>query len=384
MNWIQNAKLLATSTRNKDQFGYAVAASQNTLVVGAARETRDGKAHVFVWNGENWQEQAELIHTRTTTDDAFGHAVAIDGDTIVVGAPYENRKTGAAYIFQRHDTTWQQVAKLTPSDAQPGALFSYGSVSIDGDTIVIAAVDDRNRQGAVYIFHQDNQHWVEEAKLVDPQADKGYRFGYRVKIRGNTIVVGHDIRNLSQGIYGYGKVHLFQRENHHWRQQIVLYPGEPSNFFGHAVSISDNLVVVGAFYDDAAYLFSRQGENWIPKAILKGDPSPSPSWFGFDVFIDGEIVVVGAPYANESGQRSGAVYIYTYESGDWIRQGKIIGNDITATEEFGFSVTANQEMVIIGSVHNQARGHDTGAVYTFMPVTDNGVPFPEPNFLQQF
>lgn len=117
MHWIQNAKLLAINTQNKDQFGYAIAASKNTLAVGAARETRDGKAHVFVRDGASWKEQAELIHTRTTTNDAFGHAIAIDGDIIVVGAPYENHKTGAAYIFQRHDTTWQQVAKLTASDA---------------------------------------------------------------------------------------------------------------------------------------------------------------------------------------------------------------------------------------------------------------------------
>ena len=117
--------------------------------MGTARETCDGKAHVFVWDGENWQEQAELIHTCTTTNDAFGHAVPIDVDIIVVGAPYENNKTGVAYIFQRYDTAWQQVAM--PYLMLTLVLY-FVMAQYPCDTSVIAAVDDRNRQGAVYVF----------------------------------------------------------------------------------------------------------------------------------------------------------------------------------------------------------------------------------------
>ncbi|MDJ0733738.1 MAG: hypothetical protein QNJ47_06550 [Nostocaceae cyanobacterium] len=367
MNWIQNAKLLAASTQRKDQFGYAIAVWKNTLVVGAARETRDGKAHVFVWDGSDWREQAELIHSRSTTDDAFGHAVAIHADIIVVGAPYENRKAGAAYVFQRHGKTWQQVTKLTASDAQAGALFSYGAVSIDGDTIAIGAVDDDGRRGAVYIFQKHQQNWVQQTKLVDPEGERGSRFGYRLKIQGNTLAIGYDILDIYRGIHGQGRVHIFQQKNNHWQSRI-LRPLEPSRFFGHAVSLSENLLVVGAFMEDSAYVFSRQGNNWIQTAILKGDSSTRPTWFGFDVFTDGKIIIVGAPYDNELGTRSGTVYVYIYEDNNWVRQRKIIGDDITSKEEFGFSVAAHEQMLIVGSVHNQARGDDTGAVYTFIKI----------------
>ncbi|NES83740.1 MAG: hypothetical protein F6K10_21295 [Moorea sp. SIO2B7] len=86
------------------------------------------------------------------------------------------------------------------------------------------------------------------------------------------------------------------------------------------------------------------------------------------MFKDGEIIVIGAPYANNLGERSGVVYVYLREDNNWQKQATILGEYLKSQEEFGFYVTLNQSMLIVGCVHNKARGYDTGAVYTFMPL----------------
>ncbi|NES83739.1 MAG: hypothetical protein F6K10_21290, partial [Moorea sp. SIO2B7] len=88
------------------------------------------------------------------------------------------------------------------------------------------------------------------------------RFGYRLKLLGNTLAVGHDIINLGGGISGGGRVHIFEIENNYWQQQTILRPNDNSRFFCHAVSLSHNLLVVGAFHENHVYIFSRHQDTW--------------------------------------------------------------------------------------------------------------------------
>ena len=145
--WTQQEKLTASDGAADDYFGDSVAISGDTVVVGAGRTTsaptEPGSAYVFVRSGTVWTQQAEADRRRrlppATTSATRSRS---RGDTVVVGAPYDdvgaNADQGSAYVFVRSGAAWSQQQKLTASDGAAGDYFGY-SVAISGDTVVVGA-----------------------------------------------------------------------------------------------------------------------------------------------------------------------------------------------------------------------------------------------------
>ena len=248
----QTTYLKASNADAGDEFGWAVAASGNTLVVGARYERSDslgvnadqgdntavfaGAAYVFVRTGAGWEQQAYLKPTNTDQGDRFGSAVAISGDTIAVGAPEEKSEAtgvngdqgdnsknsaGAVYVFVRNGTTWSQQAYLKASNTEQVASFGdrFGaSVGVSGDTIVVGAPDEDSSasqvngvqtnnnklsSGAAYVFVRNGASWHQQAYLKAANSDPGGRV--RRRGRGRR---GHDRRR------GAARGQLLQRREH--------------------------------------------------------------------------------------------------------------------------------------------------------------------------
>jgi len=183
-NWTHQAYLKASNTEAYDEFGYWVAISGDTVVVGAIRESSNatgvngyqsnntasssGAAYVFVRRGTNWSQQAYLKASNTGTFDRFGGSVSVSGDTIVVGAAGESSsatgvngnqndnsaiQAGAAYVFVRNGTNWTQQAYLKASNAE--AIDAFGdAVAVSGDTVVVAAPNEKSNATGV-----NGNHW---------------------------------------------------------------------------------------------------------------------------------------------------------------------------------------------------------------------------------
>jgi hypothetical protein len=211
-NWGQVAKLTASDAAADDRFGVSVAISGDTVVVGAWGDadngTQSGSAYVFERNqtgADNWGQVAKLTASDAAAGDWFGYSVAISGDTVVVGAPGDDdngSQSGSAYVFGRNQTgadNWGQVAKLTASDGAAGDWFGY-SVAISGDTVVVGApYDDDNGaySGSAYVFERNQtgaDNWGQVAKLTASDAAAVDCFGISVAISGDAgaIVVGAD------------------------------------------------------------------------------------------------------------------------------------------------------------------------------------------------
>ena len=234
LNISQLAYLKALNAGSFDQFGHAVAISGNTVVVGAQYEdsnatgvngnqtnnlaTDSGAAYVFVRDETNWVQQAYLKASNTGTGDRFGYSVAISGDTIIVGAVDEDSNatgvngnqsnnlatdSGAAYVFVREGTNWTQQGYLKASNTQTLDLFA-DTVAISGNTIVVGAFqEDSNatgvngnqlneaasNSGAAYVFVRDGTNWTQQAylKASNTEANDGF---FKVGISDDTIVVG--------------------------------------------------------------------------------------------------------------------------------------------------------------------------------------------------
>jgi len=252
----------------QDYFGWSVAVSGDTVVVGAwganSGGTDRGQAYVFSRNqgGTNtWGLVMTLIASDQTDFDWFGYSVAVSGDTVVVGAPYASSGGaygGQAYVFSRNQggtNTWGQVKVLSASDQADYNKFGY-SVAVSGDTVVVGAYyadSGGSYRGQAYIFsrNQGGTNFWGQVKVLSAsdKADFNY-FGWSVAVSGNTVVVGAT-NSYSWGVYG-GQAYVFSRNQggtNTWGQVKILSASdkEEGNYFGYSVAVSEDTGVVGAY-----------------------------------------------------------------------------------------------------------------------------------------
>ena len=195
----EQAKLTASDAAGGVLFGDSVAISGGTAVVDAYRDddggNQSGSAYVFVRSGGTWSEQTKLMASDAAADDYFGWSVAISGDTVVVGARLDNDGgpfSGSAYVFVRSSGSWSQQAKLTASDAAAEDQFGY-SVAVSGDTAVVGNRGDADGgldSGSAYVFVRSGTTWSQQAKLTASDAAADDFFGDSVAVSGDTAVVG--------------------------------------------------------------------------------------------------------------------------------------------------------------------------------------------------
>ncbi|HWN69089.1 MAG TPA: hypothetical protein VNM90_15730 [Haliangium sp.] len=212
--WTQQQTLTASNTVS---FGCSVALSGETALVGAEGDSVNlnnnylqGAAFVYVRTGTVWNLQEKLLAADGTENDRLGSAVALEGDTALVGARGDEGFKGAAYVFVRPGVAWaQQGPKLTAGVAgQPQDYFG-AAVAISGDGALIGAHGDASHQGAAYLFVRTGGTWNFQRKFVSPNGQIIDSFGYSVALSGDMALVGAPTSRID-GKNVQGAAHLFQ------------------------------------------------------------------------------------------------------------------------------------------------------------------------------
>ena len=363
----QQAFLKADNLESNDEFGFSVAVSGDTAIVGARREDSSiigdgsdnsgsfvGAAYVFVRDGATWSQQAFLKAPNTGNNDEFGTSVAISEDTLVIGSVGEASRTvddpddntlfgaGAAYVFVRNGTTWSQQAFLKADNA--GSRDRFGvSVAVSGNTIIVGANEEDSsatgggddgsatNAGAAYIFERSGTTWSQQAFLKADNAGAGDEFGISVAISGSTAVVGANEESSSadggsedNSAEAAGAAYVFVRNETSWSQQAFLKAtnADEDDEFGISVGVSGDIIAVGANREDSslsggdadnsalnsggAYVFVRSGETWSQQAFLKADNAEEGDRFGTSVALSGNTLVVGASSEDSSATGGGS------------------------------------------------------------------------------
>ena len=379
------AYLKASNTGTQDIFGHSVAISGNTAIVGAPFEDSNatgvngdqnndsilasGAAYIFVRDGATWTQQAYLKASNTGTEDQFGYSVSISGNTVIVGAPFEDSnatgvngdqnndnagQAGAAYVFVRNGTTWTQQAYLkgpvvepfTPGRGSVGGADSFGlSVSISGDTVVVGAPsedsdaagingdpnnDNLKHAGSAFVFVRNGTVWTQQAFLKASNPGIDDNFGGSVAISGNTAIVG---------AYGEGS-------------DATGVNGDQNN---------DNAANSGA-----AYVFTRDGTTWTQQAYLKAsntETGAASDSFGYSVAISGNTAIVGAPFEgsnatgvngdqdNDMALGAGAAYVFVRNNTTWTQQAYLKASNTGADDQFGRSVGISFNTAMVGAYY---------------------------------
>ena len=295
-----------------DRFGNRVAISGDTAIVSSradrATSRHDASVYIFTRDGDTWSQQAKLINFEGVGVDDFGWSVAISGDTAIIGDITDNNieGAGAVYIFTRTGTIWSQQTKLIPNDAAARDLFGC-SVAISGDTVIVGAWGDNEidvngfyHRGSAYIFTHSNGAWSQQAKLIPNDAVAGDYVGLSVSINGDTAIVGAPLKDDNGD--NSGSAYVFTRIGTNWSQQAKLIPndGAARDIFSHSVAIDGNTIIIGAYDDDngydsgSAYVFVRNGSTWSQQAKLTNSDASAYQVFGCSVSIKGDTAIVGA------------------------------------------------------------------------------------------
>jgi hypothetical protein len=380
-------KLTASDAIAGDTFGLWLSVNDDVAIIGAPVGCPGGycsvgmlpgpnsKAYVFRFNGQTWVEEAILNPSDDST--RFGFSVDIDGDLAVVGATLDNElgeSAGAAYVYRRVGSNWVQEAKLLAADGAAGHQFGIPA-RIDGDTILVGShQDDVNgaRSGSAYIFRFETEQWVQEAKLIPDDSTTRQTFGNAGDIEGDLVVVGA-MRDDEMGANS-GAAYLFRRSGSVWTQDAKLTARAPESgaSFGRSVALSNDTLVIGAFWDDeggadagAAYVFRNNGTLWSEEAKLIASDAAQDSWFGFAVDVSEDVVVVGAHRKDDEQTESGAAYVYRFTLGEWVEVHKLIPANITDGDNFGWSVGVSGSWVMGGMPLDDDLGMAAGAVVAF-------------------
>lgn len=345
-------------------FGFSVAISGNSIVVGATDDNNSvGSAYVFVRDGVTWSQQQHIVVSGVLAPARIGRSVAIDGDTIVLGAPGDftgSGTTGSAYVFFRIGTVWALQQQLLANDGLNNGAFGI-SVDLNGDTVVIGGIGRR----AAYVFIRTGTTWTQQQKLVasDDVASNG--FGYSVAIRGDSLVVG---ARAGSSFGPIGSAYLFTRSGVVWahKMKFLAIDGLVTDSFGQAVDLDDSSVLVGAPFDDvattvnrgSAYIFSRSCEYSISTA---GQTVPAVGGTGSISVTAGANCAWSAvsnaswiSLAENSGTGNGTVNFLVTANSSSARTGTIIaaGQVFTVMQNSGCTLTVTP----VGQVFSEAGG----------------------------
>ncbi len=394
------AKLLPTPDLQKKYafFGRSVSLNGDFMVVGLEDDEHGESAGAaYVFHREHggagaWGPVARLTADDASATDDFGFAVAISGDTVIVGAWGDDDSgpdSGAAYVFQRDHggvNNWGQVAKITAEDS--GSPSSFGSaVAIHADTAVIGAPNDEDggvSSGSAYVFNRNEggaNAWGQTTKITPTDGEDGDWFGAAVTIDGDTAVIGAQWEDAT-GPY-FGAVYVFGRNEggtDAWGQIDKVVPTDGSDLqqFGSTASISEDTILVGARYDSgvgtntgSAFVFRRDqgGPNtWGQVAKISPAGNGDGDYFGSSVSISGDTAVVSARWDDDNGADSGAAYVFQRDLGGpdaWSEVAKIGASDATTDDSFGFAVSISGDTVAAGAPGTGYPGESTGSVYLF-------------------
>lgn len=361
-----------------DLFGWSVASLGSLVVVGAPQESpavgitdNPGKAYVFDASGSLVRQLVPASASERRRDDGYGRSVAAGGNIIAVGSPSaDDLGNFAGEVFVFNAETGAQLAKLVPTGNRrnPADGSAFGSaVSVSADRIVVGAPgtfsNARVSTGAIYLYEAATRRLI--ARVIPQGARSIDNVGSSVAVAGGTVVAGapfDDTRALDAGA-----VYVFNSADGTLRFKLTATDGAASDVFGFAVSTNGALVAVGAHQDDdrgaasgSVYLFNATTGALVRKIVP--DDGGSSDQFGIAVNLVGNLLAVGA-----WGDLDGAGSVYLFDVTTGAQLGKFAASDAAPLDILGRSVAISNSGVIAGAPRDADRGADSGSVYRFGP-----------------
>ncbi|MGQ0621416.1 MAG: Calx-beta domain-containing protein [Panacagrimonas sp.] len=379
----ERQKIFAADGANSDNFGLAVSLSGDTLLATAHNHGGGrGTVYVFVRFAGSWVEQARLTPEMGDRINSGCQSVSLSGDTAaipVTGQPSgDDHDAGRVYVFRRTNGVWSREQIIV---GPPDTFDHFGcAVAVEGNTLLIGALGDdiagRNSQGSAYVYVRDAGTWAAQAKLVAAEGRELDSFGFDVALSGERALIGAP----SGGLENNNAAYVFVRSGTTWMQEARLLPpsgGNPGKHFGEAVAISGDTAVVGAWTDDlgrrttisnppgSATVFVRTGSTWSRQArLIASRPTENPG-FGISVSLQGDTALVGMPFDDLVSLNEGSARLFRRFGSSWSEQRKLVTSERQENARLGQSVALSGETAVGGAFGSDGVSASTGAAFVF-------------------
>ena len=339
-------------------YGGSVVVGDGEVLVGEPNNTlRSGMVYIYGRGGAGWAQRAALKASDAADADGFGASMAMDGSTLVVGAIRQADRHGAVYVFQRSGTAWRQTARLVAPDGAEGDGFG-AAVVVHGDEMLVAAPGRRKNVGAVYAFHRSGTSWSPSGVLEGDSTMSQPSFGAAVALAGDQALVG-----APGAADRKGQVLVYTRAATGWTSAGTLSPAnlEANDRFGSTLVAHGTRVLAGApraaNATGAVLIFERDSSGaWKEQSRLVAFQATRLQGFGAAVAADGDQLLVGAP--QDDGLR-GALYHFDRGTDGWTSSRKIIMERRDRGDLLGASLDVRGNVAAAGIV---GVDHGTGGV----------------------
>ncbi len=334
-----------------------------------------------------WLQGQKIAAGDQTAGDFFGNAIAVSGNTLIVGAhsaTVDGTAQGAAYVFTKMKGVWRETQKLVASHGKSFGFFGW-AVAIEGKMVFVSATNatvNGNPQGAVYVFTLKNGHWNEAQELVAANGTTGEQFGWSLAVSGNTLLVGAH-NEVVNGNGGQGAVYVFTESNGSWSQTGKLSAGDGGAYdrFGSALALEGNTALIGAegatingsSGQGAVYVFNKISGTWAQSQKLVANDGTANGNFGRSIAVLGDEALIGAPNAGVNGNRGlGKVYLFKETttgpfSGQWAQANELLASKGQSGSHFGYAVAfENPTTALVGAWNETVNGNfGQGIAYVF-------------------
>jgi len=356
-----------------DHFGHSLAMSDSFLVIGAPiddmivddEEIESGSVYVLKRNGRKWIQDEKIILPEGNDEDAFGRSTGVWGNYLIAGAPGYNDTKGAAWIFEYIDGKWINKILLENSKGQDYDFFGL-SCAITENYAIVGAYGENKLTGAAYIYNKKDNNWVFQQKLLASDGKNDDYFGFSVAIYKDIAVIGAYKDNDPELMSG--SVYVFMIQDDSWVEKAKLKASDVSEmgYFGYDVDIYQDLIVVGSRKNNdnspepgAAYIFRNNNNSWKQESIIKANDSSEFDFFGSSVSIFGNYILVGSVNSNN---KAGAAYVFTINMDQWNQIKKLNASQPSLNSKYGASVAIYNDDIAIGAY---MENDEAGSVYLY-------------------
>ncbi|NRB38212.1 MAG: LruC domain-containing protein [Pseudomonadales bacterium] len=359
-----------------DDFGAAVATSDDFVVVGSpGKKDEAGEACIFQRELDDWVLDTCLTPVSVSSGglQQIGNAVAISDNRVAISATHFSKKKhiGAVYIFERKDGSWIQIQELLNPITKTNNFFGV-SLSLSGKLLAVGSPGRDGKDGTVYVYREMDNVWSISTKIVSDSDEKSKYFGTAVALSGNYLIVG----DSEFGKKKEGAAYIYHFDNDVWFRQATLKGGAVTRGadYGGAVAISEHYAVVAAKLEDdpvlkecisrgTVHVYLRDGKNWNHHIKLTASDGTSGDNFGSSVSMSRNYIAVGSDSDDFS---KGSTVLFRLVDEVWQEEYKLLADDGAPEDNFGNALSLSENHLTVGAFNKGSKENPSGEAYVFL------------------
>jgi len=262
-----------------------------------------------------------------------------------------------------------ELGKVVSEGILPTDYFGT-AVAFSDDRLFVSATSEEVQyedQGVVYVFRREGDTWVEHQRIEAPEPAERLFFGGTIDVDDGVLAV------RASPYYENRRLYVFEEGPSGFEHTATLTSGVEDDYFASQISVDGGTIVAGASKDDeidydtgAAYVFVKDGGNWVQQAKLTASDAAYSAGFGADVWLDGDRLAVGSPgYDLPGGSDAGKAYVFSRSGSTWTEEARLTASDGVTLDLFGTSVALQGDTLLVSAPEDIHGPEEKGSVYVF-------------------